>query len=84
MGRGEILSDGKDRFVKLTVFQGGPATENIDENRERILDKVDEIAEGISNTRLDEYNGEQDSYLTELEMELEINVVETNGDFWKG
>ncbi len=46
MGRGEISSDGKDRFVKLTVFQGGPATENIDENRERILDKVDEIAEG--------------------------------------
>ena len=46
--------------------------------------EVEDIAERISDTRLDEYNGEQESYLIELEMELENNVVETNVDFWKG
>lgn len=39
------MSNEKDRRVKLTVLQGGPNTEDIEQNRERILRKVDEIGD---------------------------------------
>lgn len=40
------MSNNKSRIVKLTVYQGGPNTEDIEKNRERILSKVDEIGDG--------------------------------------
>jgi len=39
------VSNNKERVVKLTVFQQGPNTEDIEENRERVLSKVDGIGE---------------------------------------
>ena len=33
----------KERIVKLVVFQQGPNTENIEENTDRILNRIDEI-----------------------------------------
>jgi N-carbamoylputrescine amidase len=35
----------RERIVKLTVFQAGPNTVDIEQNREKILKKVDEIGE---------------------------------------
>ena len=43
--KGMIMNDIKPRIVRLGVLQQGPNSENIVENRERILQKVDEIAE---------------------------------------
>lgn len=40
-----IMNDIKPRIVRLGVLQQGPNSENIVANRERILQKVDEIAE---------------------------------------
>ena len=39
------MNSRKERKVKLTVFQDGPNTANIEENRQRILNKVDEIGD---------------------------------------
>jgi len=39
------VNPGKERKVKVTVFQQGANTEDIDGNRERILRKVDEIGQ---------------------------------------
>jgi len=38
------MGNKKSRIVRLSVLQQGPNTENVEENRERILQKVDEIA----------------------------------------
>ena len=39
------MTDKKERIVKITVFQPGPNTEDIERNRSSLLKKVDEIGE---------------------------------------
>ncbi len=39
------MNTNNERVVKVTVFQGGPNSEDIARNRERILEKVDEIGQ---------------------------------------
>jgi beta-ureidopropionase len=43
--RGVIMSEKKPRMIRISVFQHGPNTEDILQNRERILRRVDKIAE---------------------------------------
>jgi len=51
-----------------------------DEQLTALTAEIDEVEADILAIRLGEDGGENDSLLTDLEMEM----IEINGDFWKG
>jgi len=58
----------------------GDGEVNGDEQLAALIAEIDEVEADILAIRLGENGGENDSLLTDLEMEM----IEINGDFWKG